>query len=504
MSSEITNNDGIKPLNFKQPSKAAKFGAAIKRALSLRKKKKSREDLNNLSSVEKVDLQNLNKHIQQVKPVRWYDYFLRPRTAFKHWLRTQLYQPQSRRLTQKGLDFLIGKLRREGMNVEICMNKSSNGLIVPSLFARNPEAKNNQTKVYFHGNQGHFGALSDQAIEDYKRGYNVCLATYRSYIGRMGILTQQGIIDDASAAIDTLIDKKAIPSSSIDIEAHSLGSAVAINTLAQRNLRKQSEGSFEKFNNLTLIAPFNSIQDMIKEKLWFLPKFLIKWLFPDAWNNEKTVKDICTNSIHIVHGSADRIVPISQGAKLHKAVRENHIPSSFAQLQDVNHHDITKYRNSDIYESQHRPHELPLPYEADDHFIHISDRKTHNPCNGYEHAVDILMPIGTPVKAIKDGEVISVIDQHKDSKADEISNDAKKTNEILVKCHDGTLVQYAQVQHGSSKVKVGQQIKTGEHIANSGHNGISETPHIHLTIGYKDSKQTLKLNSRPIIFDIAA
>lgn len=97
-----------------------------------------------------------------------------------------------------------------------------------------------------------------------------------------------------------------------------------------------------------------------------------------------------------------------------------------------------------------------------------------------EYAIDWKMPIGTPVHAARGGVVI----QSKDD-SDMGGPNRKfenKANCILIRHSDGTVGIYAHLQKGSSRVKVGDQVNTGDWIASSGNTGFTSGPHLHFSV----------------------
>jgi len=85
------------------------------------------------------------------------------------------------------------------------------------------------------------------------------------------------------------------------------------------------------------------------------------------------------------------------------------------------------------------------------------------------HGVDVSMPVGTPLIAPADGQVA-----HKGSGA--------SGGHVLIIRHQGNFhTVYYHLQQASHK-HVGQQVKTGDLIANSGNTGASTGPHLHFEL----------------------
>ncbi len=104
---------------------------------------------------------------------------------------------------------------------------------------------------------------------------------------------------------------------------------------------------------------------------------------------------------------------------------------------------------------------------------------THNsPPNQY--AVDIVMPIGTPILAARAGQVIDLEDNfHGAGKQDRY---LARSNQIRILHSDGTMAVYAHLQPNRARVRPGTMVKTGQWIGSSGNTGYSNGPHLHFVI----------------------
>lgn len=105
--------------------------------------------------------------------------------------------------------------------------------------------------------------------------------------------------------------------------------------------------------------------------------------------------------------------------------------------------------------------------------------QTHNTPPS-QYAVDIVMPIGTPVMAARAGRVIDLEDDfHGAGQSDRFM---ARSNQVRVLHDDGTMAVYAHLQPNSLKVRPGQLVGTGQWLANSGNTGYSSGPHLHFVI----------------------
>jgi murein DD-endopeptidase MepM/ murein hydrolase activator NlpD len=108
------------------------------------------------------------------------------------------------------------------------------------------------------------------------------------------------------------------------------------------------------------------------------------------------------------------------------------------------------------------------------------------------YAVDIGMPVGTKITAVKDGLVIAAKD---DYALAGVSSPFffDKANLVEILHDDGTYALYAHILLGGVRVKVGDRVSAGQVIALSGNTGYSTGPHLHFVIRYNDNGRTSTL-----------
>ena len=97
-----------------------------------------------------------------------------------------------------------------------------------------------------------------------------------------------------------------------------------------------------------------------------------------------------------------------------------------------------------------------------------------------QYAVDIVMPIGTPILAARGGTVMDMEDDFHGAAQQE--RFLARSNQIRILHADGTMAVYAHLQPNSLRVRLGAKIKRGQWIANSGNTGFSNGPHLHFVI----------------------
>jgi murein DD-endopeptidase MepM/ murein hydrolase activator NlpD len=134
--------------------------------------------------------------------------------------------------------------------------------------------------------------------------------------------------------------------------------------------------------------------------------------------------------------------------------------------------------------AKHAPEQpYRLPYALASDFVvsqTFPDMVTHTD-EANRHAVDFVMPIGTGVYAARAGIVIEVASEYFESGVD-LAADGPRANIVRVLHADGTLALYAHLNWNSIRVKPGQRVARGEHLADSGNTGFSTGPHLHFVV----------------------
>jgi murein DD-endopeptidase MepM/ murein hydrolase activator NlpD len=96
------------------------------------------------------------------------------------------------------------------------------------------------------------------------------------------------------------------------------------------------------------------------------------------------------------------------------------------------------------------------------------------------HAVDLGLPLGTPVRAAREGVIMEFAADFLDGGTDQKYRE--RANAVRVLHADGTMAVYAHLQADSVRVRPGQRVERGAWLANSGNTGFSTGPHLHFVI----------------------
>ena len=97
-----------------------------------------------------------------------------------------------------------------------------------------------------------------------------------------------------------------------------------------------------------------------------------------------------------------------------------------------------------------------------------------------EFAIDIDMPVGTPVHAARAGIVAEVEESHNRGCWED--GCGKYANYIVILHSDGTTGEYYHLRKGGSVVDVGDTVTQSQKIGYSGNTGHTTMPHLHFAV----------------------
>ncbi len=92
--------------------------------------------------------------------------------------------------------------------------------------------------------------------------------------------------------------------------------------------------------------------------------------------------------------------------------------------------------------------------------------------------------MGVPIHAVADGVVELAHDTERDLPLGSPVDLKARANYIKIS-HGEITSFYGHIKRGSAKVKIGQQVKRGQQIAEIGNSGISTQPHLHFSMKNK-------------------
>jgi murein DD-endopeptidase MepM/ murein hydrolase activator NlpD len=112
------------------------------------------------------------------------------------------------------------------------------------------------------------------------------------------------------------------------------------------------------------------------------------------------------------------------------------------------------------------------------------------------HAVDFEMPVGTDVVAARDGIVFDVSSTNFKGGQD-AEQYAELANLVRILHDDGTYALYGHLNWNSIRVRPGDRVKAGQHIADSGNTGFTTGPHLHFAV---QRNMGMRVDSIPVEF----
>ena len=160
--------------------------------------------------------------------------------------------------------------------------------------------------IYFHGNTGIVADAMHKLVPLVNAGYGVLMPEYRGFDGNAGAPSEQGLIQDAEAALR--FARENAPASPVVYYGMSMGTGVA-NALA------------EKFPPAALVQEcgFTSMTAAAQNRYPLLP---VKRLIKDTYDSEKRIASM-TAPLLILHGEKDKTVPVSHAYKMLNAAKSS-------------------------------------------------------------------------------------------------------------------------------------------------------------------------------------
>jgi fermentation-respiration switch protein FrsA (DUF1100 family) len=176
--------------------------------------------------------------------------------------------------------------------------------------------------LYFHGKAGSLGNRAAQFAALTRSGHGLLAIDYRGFGDSTGFPSEPGLYRDAEAAFDWLA--KLIDPKRIAIIGESLGTGVAIWLAARRPA-----------GALILLAPYTSISDIAALQY---PLFPVRRLLVDQFRSDLEIKKVHIPLL-IVHGTADRTIPIASGLALFDMANE---PKLFLRSEGAGHKNLVQ------------------------------------------------------------------------------------------------------------------------------------------------------------------
>lgn len=189
------------------------------------------------------------------------------------------------------------------------------------------------TVVFSHGNAGSVGHHLGFNLWLAEAGYNVLTYDYRGFGKSGGSVDRRGMIDDVSAAFDYVVVRADVDPGRLISLGHSLGGAKSLVALSERPVKG--------LRAVVADAAFASYQAMARRVAGELGARLVS----DELAPADAVGKLAPLPLLIVHGTADEVVPFSQGKQLFEAAGQ---PKTLFAVKG-GHHGDSLVRNEGAY-----------------------------------------------------------------------------------------------------------------------------------------------------------
>ena len=174
------------------------------------------------------------------------------------------------------------------------------------------------------GNAGNLSYRGQDALEWKRQRHTaVLLIDYPGYGHSAGKPSEAGCYAAADAAYDWLVNEKTVPAGRVLLYGESLGGAIAVDLASRRPHRA-----------LIVVSSFTSFPDMAQVRFPFLPgRYFVT-------NRLDSLSKIgrCPGPVFIAHGTADTLIPFSQGERLYAAATAPN--KRFYQMVGLDHNQV--------------------------------------------------------------------------------------------------------------------------------------------------------------------
>ena len=177
--------------------------------------------------------------------------------------------------------------------------------------------------LYFHGNAGPLAIRGAVLSALTQNGMGVLAIDYRGFGGSTGSPSEEGLHHDAEAVYKKARDLGYAPNE-ILLVGESLGTGVAVN-LASRH----------EVAGVVLDSSYSSTLDVASERYWMFP---VSLLLKDRFRSDELIQHVQA-PILMLHGDADRVIPIRFGEKLFSLAQR---PKEFLRVAGAGHLVLTR------------------------------------------------------------------------------------------------------------------------------------------------------------------
>jgi uncharacterized protein len=174
--------------------------------------------------------------------------------------------------------------------------------------------------LYFHGNGDYLAGFFARFRDFIADGTGIVAPAYRGYSGSTGKPSEQGILQDAEAALAFTAAR--YQADRIVVWGFSLGSGAAVALAAEHPVSK-----------LILESPYSSIADVAASAF---PIFPVRLLMRDPFRSDQRIARVKAPLL-VMHGARDATIPMVFGERLFALAAE---PKQFVRFPDGGHNDL--------------------------------------------------------------------------------------------------------------------------------------------------------------------
>lgn len=188
------------------------------------------------------------------------------------------------------------------------------------------------TLLYFHGNGGSLANRAERIRKYMELGRGVFMMTYRGYGGSSGWPSERANVADALRAYDALA-ASGVAADDIILYGESIGTGVAVQVAGKRDVA-----------GIILDAPYTSVLDVAT---MFYPYLPVRMFLRDRYETIAHLPKVAAPLL-IVHGEADRVIPVEMGRAVFRAASE---PKQLVTIPRAGHSDHGLFGSFDAIQS---------------------------------------------------------------------------------------------------------------------------------------------------------
>jgi pimeloyl-ACP methyl ester carboxylesterase len=223
-----------------------------------------------------------------------------------------IFQPQR----SKGLPEDICALLEFHSGDECFFLNDQGNLLHGWLFGSNQNDDAHQDErllLYSMGKDGDIARRATMLNQFLNRGFSIFIYEYRGYGQSQGRPSLDGMVNDAVSAYDFVTQRLDFKPEQIVLFGESLGGAIS----SQLALKREAAG-------LVLKSTFASLNRIARKQLPLLHLYPDSLMAAPSLDNTKAIA-ACTMPVLVVHGEADRMVPVSHARLLAAQAGESRI-----------------------------------------------------------------------------------------------------------------------------------------------------------------------------------